>query len=190
MRYSLISGMQSHITFTMQPKNNRDLLVSYSWGRLHLARTEIIQALKQFGDPDPSVERTSVSGIALVHTCLNNRTVIKQCKTLWQEPGARGFQFAIKWVPVDYWCKTDLDAMKQVIDTKVKDQIKTNQTWGMVVKKRRYQKHHSLDIVRHLAQDVDREVNLNEPDWIIWVDIIGKETAIALLKRNEIFSVG
>lgn len=174
----------------MQLKNNTDLFVSYSWGRFHQARTEIIQILNQFGDPGPTVERTSVAGIALVHTCLNNREVIKQCKTLRQEPGAYNFQFAIKWVPIDYWCKTDLNAMKQVIDSKLIDQIKPNQTWGMVVKKRRYQKHHSIEIVHHLAQDVDREVNLNEPDWIIWVDIIGKKTAIALLKKDEVFSVG
>lgn len=170
--------------------NNMDLLISYPWGRLHQARTEIIQILKQFGDPDPVVERTSVAGIALVHTCLDNRALIRQCKALWQESGTDRFQFAIKWVPVDYWCETDLDAMKQLIDTELKDRIAPNQTWGMVVKKRRYQKHHSIDIVRHLAQDVDRQVNLNEPDWIIWVDIIGKQTAIALLKRGEIFSAG
>ena len=173
----------------MQVKNNTDLLVSYSWGCFHWARAEIMKILKQLGDPAPLVERTAVSGIAMVRTCLNNRTVIKHCKAIWQTPGSHDLQFAIKWVPVDYWCKTDLDAMKQVIDTSVKGQIKPDQTWRMVVKRRRYQKHHTIDIVRHLAQDVDRVVNLNEPDWIIWVDIIGRETAIALLKGDEVFSI-
>ena len=171
-------------------KNHTDLLVSYSWGRFHRVRKEIIDILAQFGDPSAMVDRTSVFGIAFVRTSLDNRTVIKQCQALWQESGSRRIQFAIKWVPVDYWCETDLDAIKQVIDTKVKDQIKPNQTWGMVVKRRRYQKHHTIDIARYLAQDIDRKVNLNAPDWIVWVDIIGKETAIALLKSDDTFSIG
>ena len=171
-------------------KNHTDLLVSYSWGRFPRVRNEIIAILAQFGDPAPVVDRTAVFGIAFVRTALNNRAVIRQCQTLWQEAGSRCFQFAIKWVPVDYWCETDLDAIKQLIDSKLKNQIKANQTWGMVVKRRRYQKHHTSDIVRYLAQDIDRKVNLNEPDWIVWIDIIGKQTAIALLTSDDIFSIG
>jgi tRNA acetyltransferase TAN1 len=171
-------------------KSHTDLLVSYSWGGFRNVRNEIIATLAHFGDPAPTVDRTSVFGIALVRTSLNNRAVIKQCRALWQEYGSRRFQFAIKWVPVDYWCETDLDAIKEVIDTKLKDRIKANQTWGMVVKRRRYQKHHTIDVVRYLAEDIDRKVDLNEPDWIVWVDIIGKATAIALLKRDETFSSG
>lgn len=167
-----------------------DLLVSHSWGHFHQARTEVIQILNQMGDPGPSVERTPVLGIALVHSCLNNRLVIQQCKTFRQERGLSSFQFAIKWVPVDYWCRTDLEDMKRVIDTHLADYVKPDQTWGMVVKKHRFQRYHSIDIVHHLAQDVHRQVNLNKPDWIVRVDILGKETSIAFLKPDEIFSVG
>jgi tRNA acetyltransferase TAN1 len=142
------------------------------------------------GDPYPSVERTPVMGIALVHSSLNNRSIVQQCRTLWQQQDLQRFQFAVKWVPVDYWCKTDLEAMKRVIDTHLKDYVKPNQSWGMVVKKRRFQKHHTIDIVRHLARDVNRRVDLNKPDWIVWVDIIGGDTAITFLKPDEKFSVG
>ena len=173
----------------MQIKNHTDLLVSYSWGCFARARAEIRQILKQLGDPGPLVERTAVAGIALVRTCLDNRSVIRHCKELWQTPGSHQLEFAIKWVPVDYWCRTDLDAIKQVIDTQLKGRINPDQTWGMAVKRRRYQEHHTIDIVRHLARDVDRVVNLNEPDWIIWVDILGRDTAIALIKRDEVFSI-
>ena len=171
-------------------KKHTDLLVSYSWGRFSQVRHEVMAILAEFGDHAAIVDRTAVFGIAVVRTCLNNRAVIKQCRALWQASGSRRFQFAIKWVPVDYWCATDLDAIKQLIDTRFKAQIKPTQTWGMVVKKRRYQQQHTMDIVRYLAQDIDRKVNLNAPDWIVWVDILGRQTAMALLKSDEIFSTG
>ena len=85
-----------------------DLLVSYNWGQFSRARHEIIRILKHFGDPDPWVEKTFVMGIALVHSCLDNREVIKRCRALWESEPLNSFEFAIKWVPVDYWCATDL----------------------------------------------------------------------------------
>lgn len=165
-----------------------DLLVSYSWGRFFLARDEIVRILKQFGDTHPEVRKSAVMGIAIVHTGLDNREVIRRCHELYETEPA--FEFAIKWVPVDYWCHTDLDAIKQVIKDHISDRIAENETWGMTVKKRRWQKYHTVDIVEYLAESIDRKVDLRNPDWIVWVDVVGNETAISLLKPGDIFSLG
>lgn len=166
-----------------------DLLVSYSWNHYYLAKPEIRQILKHFGDTEPNVEKSGVMGIAIVHTKLDNREVIRKCRQAWQSEPSPFFQFAIKWVPVDYWCDTELAAMKQVINEKVLDRIGTNQTWGMKVKKRRWQKYHTSEIVEYLTEGIDRKVNLSQPDRWVWVDVVGKQTAIAVLKSDEIFSV-
>ena len=55
-----------------------DLLVSYNWSHFPLARPEILAILKRFGDADPQVDKTATIGIAVAHTCLDNREVIKQ----------------------------------------------------------------------------------------------------------------
>jgi tRNA(Ser,Leu) C12 N-acetylase TAN1 len=167
-----------------------DLLVSYNWGQYSRARHEIIRILKHFGDLDPWVEKTFVMGIALVHSCLDNREVIKCCRALWESEPLNSFEFAIKWVPVDYWCATDLTAMKHVIDNKIKHRIEKNQTWGMQVHKRRWQQYHTIEITVFLAVDIDRKVDLSHPDWIVWVDVLDGETAISLLKPQDIFSIG
>lgn len=165
-----------------------DLLVSYSWHQFYRAKPEIIRLLQHFGDSNPAVERTPVWGIAIVHTCLNNRQVVRKCRELFNtDPQA--FQWALKWLPVDYWCDTDLESIKKVIDIHIKDQIQEDQTWGMKLKKRRWQEYHSIDIVNFLAEDIDRQVNLSNPDWIIWVDVLGRETAISLLNPDDIFSL-
>jgi tRNA acetyltransferase TAN1 len=167
-----------------------DLLVSYNWSHFSLAKPEIIAILKRFGDPDPRVEKTAVIGIAVAHTCLDSREVIKRCRALWESDPLDSFQFAIKWVPVDYWCATALDAIKQVVDSKIINRIGKDQSWGMEAHKRRWQRYHTIEIIEYLAVDIHRKVDLNHPDWIVWVDVVGRQTAISLLKPEEIFSLG
>lgn len=166
-----------------------DLLVSYSWSHFYRAKPEVIRILKRFGDASPWVDKTDTMGIAIAHTCLDNREVIEHCRTLWRSEPQDSFEFAIKWVPVDYWCKTGLDAIKQVIDGHIVDRIAENRTWGMKVYKRRWQQYHTIEIVAYLAADIRQKVDLGNPDWILWVDVIGRATAVSLLKPDEIFSI-
>lgn len=164
-----------------------DLLISYPWGRFFRARAEAIRILKRFGDENPQVERTSVDGIAIAHTTLDNKEVIRKCKELFQDDAV--FEVATKWVPVDFWCDTDLDVMKKVIEENVRNQIKEDETWGMKVEKRRWQKYHTADIVEHLAPSIERKVNLSNPDKLVRIDVVGRRTAISVLKPGEIFSM-
>ncbi len=167
-----------------------DLLVSYSWSHFYRARPEIVRILKRFGDPDPRVEKTGVRGIAVAHSGLDNREVVKHCRSLWQSEPLDSFEFSVKWIPVDYWCETDLRAMKRVIDSKIKPRLAQDQTWGMKVRKRGWQQYHTSEIVEFLAADIEPKVDLSKPDRILWVDVIGRQTAISLLKPEEIFSLG
>lgn len=164
-----------------------DLLVSYYWGHLSRARREIVHVLRKLGDPAPKVERSDVIGIAIVHTSLNNREVIQKCEQLFKDGFV--FRFAIKWVPVDFWCETSLDSIKKVIDESVAPEIGENETWGMKVEKRRWQEYHTIEIIERLAANIDRTVNLSNPDKWIRVDILGQKTAISLLRPGETFSV-
>jgi len=165
-----------------------DLLVSYPWGRFYPARREALHALQALGDPHATMGWTFVMGIAVVHTRLDNRQVVRQCRELLHEKKIP-FDFAVKWVPVDYWCWTDLETIKQLIEEKVLPHIKPQETWAMQVNKRRWQTYHTIDIVTTLAAGIDRKVNLSQPDKIVWVDVIGNETAVSVLNPDEIFSV-
>lgn len=164
-----------------------DLLVSYAWRRFGPARREILRILKHLGDEHARVERTDVGGIALVHTGLDNREVVRRCRELFR--AAPTFEYAIKWVPVDYWCDTDLDAMKKLFEERIRGQIGENETWGMKVEKHRWQKHHTADIVACLAPAIDRRVNLDNPDKLVRVDVVGRQTAISVLRPGDTFSV-
>lgn len=165
-----------------------DLLVSHSRGCYGLARREAIRVLKRFGDPEPRVEKSGVPGVLVVHSCLDNRLVVARCRELFHaEPGS--IRFAIKWVPVDDWCEKDLDAMKRLIERQIAPSIGEQDTWAMNVEKRGWDQFETTEIVRRLAEAIDRKVRLKAPDKLVRIDILRNAVAVSVLRPGEIFSV-
>jgi tRNA(Ser,Leu) C12 N-acetylase TAN1 len=165
-----------------------DLLVSHPRGCYGPARHEIAHILRGFGDAEPRVEKSGVPGIAVVHTGLADREAIRRCGELFRaDPGA--FRFAVKWVPVDWWCEKDLDAVKQLLEREVAPRIGAEETWGLHVEKRGWPDYHTAEIVERLAKAIDRKVNLRVPDKLVRVDILRERVAVSLLRPGEVFSI-
>jgi len=133
------------------------------------------------------VEKTKVPGIAVLHTGLNGREVIRRCRESFA--AGESFEFAVKWVPVDVWCETSLDAMKTVIEQRIKEGIEQGQTWAMEVEKRGWRLYHAREIIDRLASGIDRKVDLRHPDRIVRIDVLGPVTAVSLLEPDGIFSI-
>ena len=165
-----------------------DILISFPPGCFYPMRREALRILKRLGNQRPRIAWTTVDGVAVAHTSLDNREVISGCRKLLRNGEAK-FELAVKWLPIDYWCETDLDAIKQVINEQVLPRIQATECWGMIVKKRRWQRYHTAEIIAYLAPSIDRKVDLNNPNKIVWIDVLGPHTAMAVLKPEEIFSV-
>jgi tRNA acetyltransferase TAN1 len=169
-------------------RTSMDLLVSYPRGCYGPARHEIERILRGFGDAEARVEKSGVPGIAVVHTALAGREAIRRCAELLRADPAV-FRFAIKWVPVDWWCEKDLDAMKRLIARDVAPQIGEAETWGLHVERRGWPQHHTAEIVERLAEAIDRKVNLKSPDKLVRVDVLRERVAVSLLRPGEVFSI-
>jgi len=165
-----------------------DLLVSYPRGYYGPAKQEIVRTLRRFGDPDPYVEKSGIPGISVVHTSLDNRHVIARCTELYRRV-PESFRFAIKWVPVDYWCEKDLNAIKRLIENQVAPRIAAQETWAMKVEKRGWSAYHTAEIIQHLAGAIDRRVTLKAPDKLVRIDFLGSAVATSVLLPDEIFSI-
>lgn len=166
--------------------NAMELLVSHQRGRYGKARREVLRVLRHLGDERPVVERTAVGGIALVHTTLDGRDVVHRCRELFLQ--GFSFEHAVKWIPVDYWCEPDLDALRGLLAEKVRGRIAADETWGMKVARHGWQRYRTPEMVDHLARAIDRKVNLDRPDKLVRVDVVGETVAISVLRPGEIFS--
>jgi len=163
-----------------------DLLVSHQRGHYGKARREILRTLRHLGDEHALVERTDVPGIALVHTALDGREVVRRCRELLRHGFV--FQHAIKWIPVDFWCEPDLDRLHELLAQKVLGLIASDETWSMKVDRHGWQRYRTPEIVTHLARAIDRKVDLEHPDKLVRVDVVGTRVGVCVLRADEIFS--
>lgn len=163
-----------------------NLLVSHGWGTFSQAKNEIERLLKEFGDEKPVVQKTLARGICGVKTNLKNRDVVKKVRALFKKDPLK-INFAVKWVPVDNWCGSELEEMKKMVE-KEKKKIKKGEKWAMEVEKRRYTQYHSAEIIKELAELIKEKVDLEHPDKILRIDILGESAGISVLKPEEIFS--
>ena len=164
-----------------------NLLVSCSWGVYGKAKKEIVLTLKTLGDESPIVKRTIAEGIIGVKTLLDSREVVCGLRRLFNEDPFV-FQYTLKWVPVDLWTLSDMDSMKEGV-RKLRNRIHAGERWRMIVEKRRYSLHHKIEVIRELADLIDEKVDLENPEKILRVDIIGRYAGISVLTPQEVFSV-
>jgi tRNA acetyltransferase TAN1 len=172
----------------VRPVYDFNLLVSCAWRGHGPARGEVQSLLARFGDPRASVRRTLARGILGVRTSLDARDVIARLRAL-HAADPLVFQHTRTWVPIDRWTTSEIAAMKEAV-LRLRDGIAAGHTWRMTVKKRRHTRHHTIDIIRALANLVPGRVDLEHPDRILRVDILGNHAGLSVLTAEEIFSTG
>jgi len=163
-----------------------NLLVSCPWTETGKAKREIFHFLRLLGDDNPVVQRTMARGIIGVKTRLDSRSVVRDLAPIF-EKDTGAFRFTLKWVPVDLWVSSDIESMKEAVG-KLKDRIKSDDTWRMTVEKRRYTLHHKIDIIKALADFIDAKVDLKNPRKILRIDIIGNYAGVSVILPDEVFS--
>lgn len=115
------------------------------------------------------------------------RKAVKELAKICEKDSAR-FEKTFHYIPIDKWCKSTVADMQKAIKGFAKD-IRKTEKWKMELCKRK-KKGHDIELILKLTEAVDRpKVDLESPDKIIKVEIIGNKAGIALLKKGEILSV-
>lgn len=90
-----------------------------------------------------------------------------------------------RYIPVDKWVPAKINDMQEAIKSLVPG-IKKSDKWKMELDKRYYHKIDYNELIMKLTDVVDREkIDLQNPDKIIKVEIIGNNAAISVLKPDE-----
>ena len=98
------------------------------------------------------------------------------------------FEHTFHWIPIDKWVATNVKAMQKEIK-KLQKGIGKNEKWKMDLQKRHFEMSQT-GLILQLTEVVDRQkVDLENPQKIIEVQIIGKKAGLALLNKDEILSL-
>jgi tRNA acetyltransferase TAN1 len=148
------------------------------------AQDEILNMLNIFGDPEAESEIAEVKGLILVQTSLDPIAVVDDLKKLvasepWQ------LRYILRVLPVQVVIPTRVDAISEVareLSRKI-----GNDTFRVTVEKR-HNSLSSVQIVNAIANEISNKVNLDDPDWVILVQVLGGLTGLSVLRPDQIFS--
>ena len=149
-------------------------------------KNEIGKILDEIGDQESEVLNVGMRGILMVNTSIEPSKIIDWVKDkVVEEPWL--IRYCLRMIPIQSVTETDMSKItKDVI--KLKDVIQQNDSYRITIEKRNTDMS-STEIITEIAKIFPNKVSLNQPDWIVLIEILGNKTGISILKEKEIFSL-
>ena len=149
-------------------------------------KNEIRKMLDELGDQEPEIVNVGMRGILMVNTIIESSKIIGWIKNkVIDEPWL--IRYCLRIIPIQRMIDTDIDKIKQNV-TKLSNVIQKNNSYRITIEKRNTNVS-SNEIITEIAKIFPNKVSLNQPDWIVLIEILGNKTGISILKENEIFSL-
>ena len=166
---------------------NFNLLVTTYRHREYEAVDELTLLLQRFGDESPILKIQEVSGIILAFTNLNPFELTTKYKELLAEEPWQ-FRYILRAIPIERSFYTDLKNIVIEAENLVMKKLNRNDSFRITIEKR-HTVLRSNEIISSIANKLSRyKVSLENPNWIILIEIIGNKTGISVLKEIDIFS--
>jgi len=149
-------------------------------------KNEIKKIFDELGDQEPEILNVGMRGILMANTIIEPSKIIDYVKNkMIEEPWL--IRYCLRIIPIQKITETEIDKIKQNV-IKLKDTIQKNDSYRITIEKRNTSIS-SNEIITEVAEIFPNKVSLNQPDWIILIEIIGNETGISILKNDELFSL-
>ena len=149
-------------------------------------KNEIRKILDELGDQEPEILNVGMRGILMVNTIIEPSKIIDWVKNkIIEEPWL--IRYCLRIIPIQSMTETEIGKIAQNV-IKLKDTIQKNDSYRITIEKRNTSIS-SNEIITEVAEIFPNKVSLNQPDWIILIEIIGNETGISILKNDELFSL-
>ena len=149
-------------------------------------KNEIGKILGEIGDQESEILNVGMRGILMVNTSIEPAKIIDWVNDkVVEEPWL--IRYCLRMIPIQSVTETEMSKItKEVI--KLKDVIQQNDSYRITIEKRNTDMS-SSEIITEIAKIFPNKVSLNQPDWIVLIEILGNKTGISILKENEIFSL-
>ncbi|AJM93304.1 THUMP domain-containing protein [Nitrosopumilus piranensis] len=141
--------------------------------------------LEEFGDSDPKVIITSMSGILTADTKLDPVKVVGKIKEmLLDEPWS--VRYCLRIIPLQKIVETKIEEIQKVVE-ELSDRISKDEKYRISIEKRNSDLS-SQEIIKKIASKIENQVSLEFPDKVVLIEILGNKTGISILKKSDILS--
>jgi len=163
-----------------------NLLATTYRGNERNACSELRYLLEQIGDATSSVNKTGISGLIAAKTSLNSSDAVKKLREVIHERPYE-FRYTLRIIPVEKVVRTDLNEIGKAT-AELSSGIGKKETFRITVEKR-FTTISTHDIIETAAMNIKRKVNLEKPDKVLLIEVVGGLTGISLIAPDDILSV-
>jgi tRNA acetyltransferase TAN1 len=163
-----------------------NLLASTMRGNERQMCFELTFLLKEAGDPEAKVDKTGIRGLVVAKTALNPVEAVEKFRALLQERPFE-FRYSLRIIPIEKVVHTELEEIKTAA-LELTAKMSENETFRVTVEKR-FTSIHSHDIIEAVATNVKNKVDLDKPDKVLLIEVLGGYAGLSLLKPTDLLSV-
>ena len=148
--------------------------------------SELWMNLREVGDNKPIVDRSRIKGLIRAKTSLKPINAIKKLRELLEkQPGK--FMTIYRILPIQERVKTTLGDIVEKAHI-MASKIPEEDSFRITLEKRRTNLS-SKEIIEAVASGIHRRVDLENPDWIVLLEIVGGNTGISVVKPEMVLNV-
>ena len=162
-----------------------NLIITYDPAHAGSAKEEVDKVLKEIKNEAKDL-KSEIDGIFNTRVKDARKIVKELAKLCRKKPDL--FDKTFHWIPIDKWVKASVGGMQKEIK-KFDKLIKEKEKWKMDLGKRKTDKHEANLIIK-LTEVINKpNVDLEKPDKIVKVEIIGNKAGLALLNKDELLNI-
>ncbi len=152
----------------------------------HDTLEEIESIFEKNGLERPEVSITDMPGILAVRTGHDPVEIARRVSEMVEdEPWL--IRYSQRIIPIH---KTSASQTGEIVASvgKIKSAIREGQTYRITVEKRNSELS-SRELIAEIAGIIDNKVSLEDPDWVVLVEILGPTAGVSVVRPDEIVSV-
>ncbi len=164
-----------------------NLIVTAQRGNERAAANELYLILKDnLGDQQAQTSKTKIRGLIVAKTSLDPYVAIEKFRQILKEQPYE-FRYALRILPIERVVPTNLEDIKTAASDLAK-KIAPTESFRVTVEKR-FTTLHSTDLIEATAGDLKQKADMEHPDKIILIEVLGALTGLSVIKPQDIIGV-
>lgn len=163
-----------------------NLLISTSRRNEKNACSEMWYLLGEIGDKGSEVTTTGIIGLTVAKTTLDPRVVVRRLRAILREKPWE-IKYVLKVVPIESLVPATIEDVAKAT-AGLSKKISEGEKFRVTVEKRRSSLS-SHEIIEAVAKNIDKKVDLENPNKIVLIEVVGQKVGLSLLEPEDILSV-
>lgn len=148
--------------------------------------SELWMLLRAVGDEEPAVDRSPVRGLVTARTTLDPVEAVGRLRgELHERP--EFFRVLLRVIPVEKVVQTSLDEIVEATGA-LAERISSDESYRITLEKRRTGLR-SREVIDAVAGGINRRVNLEEPNWVVLIEVVGRLTGVSVIRPEGLLNV-